>query len=242
MRVSPRYRGVPRPTVRVHSRCRPVSWLAGRRLWPTFSPRGKPEGQWHPDRTRRVQLRGQPPLGSSRFSPCGPPSSAADTKSVNAARQTRGRSLRLVRMTALRIGHDQVRHDRAGRDGRPRYRPFSGLRGPHARPYSLTPSFAQKTYCLLQFGMRKVQAAVAARRHACNRYDIFCAPIGHGGGAARHVLRIPCERYPAGRPRLRRCRLARDMQTLSAVHAADPSSDKGSLNIVGGPDKPGCCA
>ncbi len=67
------------PDARAQSRCRPVSWLAGLGLRSAFSP-GRGNGIW--TRLIRLQLRGQPPFGSSRFSPCGPPSSAAGCSAV----------------------------------------------------------------------------------------------------------------------------------------------------------------
>ena len=73
--LSPAASGTSRPGARAHSRCRPVSWLAGRRRTP---PSHLMRGNGPMESARRLQLREQPrqgppqrPLTRSRFSPCG---------------------------------------------------------------------------------------------------------------------------------------------------------------------------
>jgi hypothetical protein len=84
---SPLLRFTP-PGARAQSRFRPVSWLAGHDLGSAFSPQGRnPSRQWHLDQARRLQLRGQPPFGSSRFSPLGPPSSVGCHTSIRRRRK-----------------------------------------------------------------------------------------------------------------------------------------------------------
>ena len=59
-------------------------------MGPPSRPGSKPVGQWQLDLAHRLQLRGQPPSGSSRFNPCGPPSSVTLTMPIRRRRKVVG--------------------------------------------------------------------------------------------------------------------------------------------------------